>query len=124
MSARIANDLPTISYFGSILSRSRAFSSRSTTCWSALRSVTENAIGVERLLEDVVRAELRRLDRGLDGGVAADHHDDRRRIDLANALERLEPVDAAHLHVHEDQIRMPLLVLGDRVDGVLTERTS
>ena len=26
----------------------------------------EDAVGVERLLEDVVRAELRRLDRGLD----------------------------------------------------------
>ena len=77
-----------------------------------------NAIGVERLLEKIVRAELRGLHGGLDGAVTADHHDDRRRILLANPLERLEPVDAAHLHIHEHQIRMPLLVLRDRVHRV------
>src|SRR5665213_716539 len=78
-----------------------------------------NAIGVERLLEKVVGAELSGLDGRLNGSVTADHHDDRRRIDDANALERLESIDAAHLHIHEDEIRMPLLILGDRVDCVL-----
>ena len=77
-----------------------------------------NAIGVERLLEKVVGAELRRFDGGLDGAVTADHHDDGGAVELANALERLESIDAAHLHIHEDEIRMPLLVLGDGVHGV------
>ena len=77
-----------------------------------------NAIGVEGLLEKVVGAELRRLDRRLNGSVPADHHDDRGTVELTNSLERLEPVDTAHLHIHEDQIGVPLLVLGDRIDGV------
>ena len=33
-------------------------------------------------------------------------------IDLAEALQRLETVDPGHLHVHEDEMRTPVLVLG------------
>ena len=79
----------------------------------------QNAIGVERLLENVVGAELRRLDRGLDGRVAADHHDDRARDRCSRMrLSASSPSMPRHLHVHEDEIRVPLLVLGDRVDRV------
>jgi hypothetical protein len=40
----------------------------------------QQAIGVERLLQEVVGAAARRLDRRLDGAVAADHDDVRVRI--------------------------------------------
>src|SRR5688572_9912244 len=69
----------------------------------------ENAIGVERLLEDVVGAELCGFDRGLDGCVTADHHDTGGRVDLADALQTLEAIHARNLHVEEDEMRAPFL---------------
>src|SRR3569833_3459403 len=78
----------------------------------------ENAVRVERLLEDVVGAELRRFDGGLDRRVAADHHDDRALIMLLDLLERLHAVDAGHLHVEEDQVGPLLLIFGDAVDSI------
>src|SRR5690348_12383194 len=78
----------------------------------------ENTIGVERFLENVVGAELRRLDGGLDRSVAADHHDDRAWIALLDLAQGLEAVDAGHLDVKEDEVRLPAFILGDPVDGV------
>jgi hypothetical protein len=77
----------------------------------------EHAVGVERLLEEVVRARLGGLDRGLDRAVAAHHHHERRRVGLPQALERVEAVHAGHLHVHEHEVRTEPLVLGEPLGG-------
>jgi hypothetical protein len=78
----------------------------------------ENAVGVERLLEEVVRSELRGLDRGLNRSVPADHHDHRVGIAVPQPLERFEPVDACHLHIHEHEVRTKAIVFRDRINGV------
>jgi hypothetical protein len=49
--------------------------------------------------------------------VAADHHDDGGGVELAQAFQRLDAVDPRHLHIHEDQVRLPLPVLRDAVGG-------
>ena len=77
----------------------------------------ENAVGVERFLEDVVRTELRRLDRILDRRVPADHDHDGRGVAFAQSLQRLEPVHPRHLHVQEHQLRLPLLVHAEPLDA-------
>src|SRR5690349_1555620 len=78
----------------------------------------ENAIGIQRLLEDIIGAELRRLDRGLDRRMTADHYDNRRRVFLLDPLQRLDAIDARHLHIEEHEIRPPLLVFTDAVDCI------
>ena len=78
----------------------------------------ENAIRVERLLENVVGAVLCRFDGGLDGRVTTDHHHDGAGVLLLQLAQRLEPVDARHLHVHEDEVRPEPRVLGEPVDRV------
>ena len=75
----------------------------------------ENAIGIQRLLENVVGAELRGFDGILNRRVPTDHDDDRRRITPAQSLQRFETVHAGHLHVHEDELRLPGLVRGQRL---------
>ena len=78
----------------------------------------ENAVGVERLLENVVCAQLRGFDGGLNRRVSADHDDDRARIALLDLLERLDAVDAGHLHIEEDEIRPLLGVFRQTVHGI------
>jgi hypothetical protein len=78
----------------------------------------EDAVGIEWLLENVVRAQLRGLDGSLNRGVSADHHDLCRWVDLLDAAQSLEAVHARHLHVHEHEVRPPLLVFGDAIRGV------
>jgi hypothetical protein len=78
----------------------------------------EDAICVERLLEYLVSPQLGRFDGGANCRVSADHHDDRRGIQLTKLLQRFEAVHAAHLHIHEDEVRLPLLILRDAVSGV------
>src|SRR5690349_1691216 len=78
----------------------------------------ENPVRVERLLEDVVRPQLRRLDGSLDRRVATDHHDDRAGVMLLDPPQRLEAVDARHLDVEKDEMRLPLFVFAYPIDGV------
>jgi hypothetical protein len=73
----------------------------------------KDPVGVERLLEDVVGAQLRCLDRRLDRRVPADHDHARRRVDLADALQALESIHARHLHVEEREVGSPLLEGGN-----------
>src|SRR2546427_3719594 len=47
----------------------------------------QDAVGVERLLQEIVRAQLGRLDRGLDRSMTGDHHDLRVRVELARSEE-------------------------------------
>ena len=72
----------------------------------------EHALARERLLDEVERALLGRLDRGADGPVAGDHDDRQRLVHRAEALEHLEAVHARHLHVEQDEIGR--LALGQR----------
>ncbi len=70
----------------------------------------QNAVGVERLLEEVVGPQLCRLHRRLDGPVAGDHDHLRRRVLFTDLRERREAVEAGHLHVEEYQVRMKLRI--------------
>ena len=68
----------------------------------------QDAVRVERLLEEVVGAELGRLDRGGDGPVAGDHHDQGLRVGLAQLRQDRQPVHPRHLHVEQDEVRLEL----------------
>ena len=75
----------------------------------------QDAIGIERFFEEIIRAELRGFDGGLDSAVAGDHHDLCLRIELADLLERLEPVHPFHLDVEKDEVRLELGIDADRL---------
>ena len=64
----------------------------------------QQLVAEERLLHEVDRAELHRLDGGIDGPEPG--HDDERGVDalLAQPLEDVEPRDAGHAHVGEDDV--------------------
>src|SRR6185503_8326763 len=64
----------------------------------------QDTVGVERLLEEIVGAELRGLHRGLDGAVTRDHHDLGVGVQLTDPFQTLEPVHPFHLDVEEDQV--------------------
>src|SRR6267143_1285238 len=63
----------------------------------------QDAIGVERLFEKVVGAQLRRLHGGLNRAMTRDHHDLGLRIELAETFQRLE---AVHVDVEKDEMRL------------------
>jgi hypothetical protein len=50
--------------------------------------------------------------------VAADHHHRRRWVDLLDTPQPFEAIHPGHLHVHEHEVRTPLLVLGNAVGRV------
>ena len=75
----------------------------------------QEAIGVERLLEEVERSALRGFHRRRDRAVAGDHDDLRTLVELAQPAQRLEAVQARHLHVEEDEVRTELGVHRDRL---------
>src|SRR5690242_7924006 len=75
----------------------------------------ENTVRVERLLEEIVGAQLGRFDRGLDGAVARDHDDLRARVELAQLAQRLEAVHALHLHVEQHEVGPELGVHAQRL---------
>src|SRR6185312_10374031 len=64
----------------------------------------QDAVGVEGLFQEIVRAELGGLDRGLDRSMTRNHHDLRVRVELAQLPQRLEPVHPLHLHVQENEM--------------------
>ena len=66
----------------------------------------QNSVGVERLLEKIVRAELRRFDCRLDTPVTGDHHYGERVINCPDLGQRLQPVHPRHLYVEQHQMRM------------------
>ena len=76
-----AGEAPTRSSSPPARSRSSAFSRRSCAASIARVDDQQQPVGLERLLDEVVGADLDRLDRGLDRAVAADHDDrDRRHL--------------------------------------------
>ena len=82
----------------------------------------EEPVEVRRLLEEVDRAELRRLDGRLDGPVARDHHDRDRGLGVVEGLEDLHAVPLRHLDVEQDEVDAALARARERlvaVDGLL-----
>jgi hypothetical protein len=65
----------------------------------------EQAIGaLERLVEEVGRAALDRLDRRAGGAVARDHHDRHGLVHRSQARQHVHPVHARHLDVEQHQV--------------------
>jgi hypothetical protein len=60
-------------------------------------------------LDEVLRAQTHRLDRGLDAAVAGDHHHGQLGIERAHPRERLEPVDRGQPDVEQQQVEAPRL---------------
>ena len=85
----------------------------------------QQAVGVERLLEEVVGALLDRGDRGLDGAVAADH--DHRQLARAapDVVEHLQAVEPRALEpdVEQHEARRARFDLGQRRRPVAAWRT-
>ena len=79
----------------------------------------QHALALERLLDEIKRAEPRRFDRGGDVGVAGDD-DDRRDLDeVPQLLQHFEAVHARHLDVEEHQVGRLAL---DQLDAFLAGR--
>src|SRR5579864_6362229 len=57
----------------------------------------QQAVRLERLFDEVVGADLDRLDRGLNGAMAADHHHRHRRYLATQLPQNLDPVELAVL---------------------------
>ena len=75
----------------------------------------QQPVGIERLLEEVERAALGRLDRGGDGAVPGDHDDLRAGVEIAKPGQRLQAVEPGHLHVEKDEVGTELGVDRDRL---------
>ena len=78
---------------------------------AALGAQLERALDLERApprartaCEEVERAELHRLDRGLDGAERGDDHRPAVGIALAHRLDHVEPVHALHLEIGDDEV--------------------
>ncbi len=65
----------------------------------------QQALGGPWLLEKVVGAELDRLDRALDRGVAGDHDHGQVGVAFPEPLEGAQPIETRHLDIEEDEIR-------------------
>ena len=61
-------------------------------------------LGRERLDEEVERAELHRLDRGLDGAEGGDDHRRAVGIELAHRAQHLDAVEPFHLEIGDDEV--------------------
>src|SRR5215475_2266195 len=103
-SSSMAALLPTISCPRSTLSSTPVLLLE-TGVLESPRGDQERLLEGERLLDEVVGAELGRLHRRLDGGVAGDHHHRRLGAALFHLGEGLQPVHAGHPDVEEDEIR-------------------
>ena len=77
---------------------------------------------VERLAEVVHRAELDRLDRGVDRGVAGHQHGLTVRVDVADRAQDVEPADVRHPQIDHHEVGPPRLNQGDGVAAARTGR--
>ncbi len=73
----------------------------------------DEAVGVERLLEEIERAPLGRLHRGGYGAVPRDHDDGGRRLEVAEPRQGLQAVESGHLHVEQHDVGSKLGADGD-----------
>ena len=78
----------------------------------------EDALGVDRLLEEEERAGLDRLDRARDVALAADDDDLGLRVDVLEPAHQLDAVDVGQHHVGEHRVGPPRLeqLLAARAD--------
>ena len=81
----------------------------------------QQAVGLERLLDEIVGAVLDRRNGGVDGAVAADHDHRNRRVLVADYFQELEPVELAALKpdVEDDERRAALSHRVDRLGAVV-----
>jgi hypothetical protein len=71
----------------------------------------EDALGGERLLDEIEGTELRRLDRRAHCRVSRNHHDGQRLVGALQPLQHFEAVHTWHLDIEEDEIRQ--IAIGD-----------
>ena len=86
---------------------------------TALLHRHQHALALERLLDEIKGAELGRFDRGVDVGVAGDHHDGRDLDEMPQLLQHFEAVHARHLDVEEHEVGRFAL---DQLDAFLARR--
>ena len=79
----------------------------------------DEVVAIDRLLDEVVRAAAKRLNRELALAVPGDHQRRCRRPELADLVQESEPVHAGHLHVADDRVVVGLLDALEGVDGRL-----
>src|SRR6185312_8298052 len=63
--------------------------------------------GVDRLLDEVVSAELHSIDGSLDGALGGEDNDGLVLFELAEAFEEVEAIHAGHFEVGDDDARLP-----------------
>ncbi len=80
----------------------------------------DQTVRLERLLDEVVGAELDRRHRGLDVAVAGDHHHGDVRVLLLDRFEQLQPVELRALQpdVEQDELRPARLDRRQRLVGI------
>ena len=72
-----------------------------------LLELVEQPLGVDRLLEEVERAGLDRLDRPRDVALAGDDDDLGLRVELLELADQLDAVDVGQHHVGHDRVGPP-----------------
>src|SRR5215203_1668915 len=82
-----------------------------TGCFESAFGDEHEAIGFERLLDEVVSTSLNRGNGGFDVAVAGNHNDRQIGMLRLDEVQDLEPVEAATLqpYVKEDEVRPPSL---------------
>ena len=116
----IADDEPTIRLTAPPRAR-RSLTSRLRRDVSSARSaIRMQPVGLERLLDEVVGAELDRRHRRLDVAVAGDHHHRHVRVLALDRLEQLQSVELRALQpdVEQDQLRPARFDRRDRLVGI------
>ena len=83
----------------------------------------DQPIGLERLLDEIIGAELDRGHRGLDVAVAGNHHHRHVGVLLLEDFQQLQAVELRALHpdVEQHQMRPPRGDRGDRLVGIARE---
>jgi hypothetical protein len=81
----------------------------------------EDPLAVEGLLDEVERAQLGRLDGGVDGPVAGDHDDVEVGVALPHLRQHLEAVHPGHLDVEQNEVGAGILEPPERLLAVLRE---
>src|SRR5690606_37609625 len=104
---RLRDDLAVASLDADFLAQARDFAAQRLTLLGLLEREHE-LVRTERLGEVVVGAALHRLDGHLDAAVGGHDDDHALAIGLAVAVEEVEPAEAGHAHVAEDDVGLQL----------------
>jgi hypothetical protein len=87
---------------------------------SSARSDQNEAVGLERLLDEVIGAQLDRRNRGFDVAMTRDHDDGHSRMLLLDDLQQLQSVKARALqpYVEQHQLRAARFYRRERLVGI------